>query len=119
MNKAYFSSVPITVRNFLNYQSTIKNKSDNTIDQYCLDLRMFLRYVSSLHNGEIITDEEQFEAVDITGITPDKSISKGTAIVQKRVPKNGKSSHLKKKHDLFMVCNQPAYASIAYENLEN
>ena len=71
MNKAYFGTVPVTVRNFLNYQSTIKNKSENTIDQYCLDLRMFLRYILLLRTGETITNEEQFDTVDITGLSPD------------------------------------------------
>ena len=71
MNQEYFMSVPPTVRNFLNYQSTIKNKSENTIDQYCLDLRMFLRYVYSIHNGNIINNEEEFEKIDITSLTQD------------------------------------------------
>lgn len=71
MNKEYYSTVPITVRNFLNYQSTIKNKSENTIDQYCLDLRMFLRFVSANHSGILISNDEELDAVDITGIEPD------------------------------------------------
>lgn len=71
MNREYYVSVPVTVRNFLNYQSTIKNKSENTIDQYCLDLRMFLRYVYAIHNGISITNEEDFEKIDITGLLPD------------------------------------------------
>ncbi len=50
-NKAYIATVPPTVRDFLNYQSTIRNKSDNTIDQYCLDLRMMLRFIYCDRNG--------------------------------------------------------------------
>ena len=70
MNKEYYSTVPITVRSFLNYQSTIKNKSENTIDQYCLDLRMFLRFVSANHSGRLISNDEELDAIDITGIAP-------------------------------------------------
>ena len=68
MNKAYYYSVPPTVRNFLNYQSTIKNKSEKTVDQYCLDLRLFLRFIYCEKNGIAVTDEEQFNEIDITGL---------------------------------------------------
>lgn len=71
MNKEYYYTVPITVRNFLNYQSTIKNKSENTIDQYCLDLRMFLRFVFANHSGILVSDDAELDNIDITGIAPD------------------------------------------------
>ncbi len=67
-NKAYYYSVPPTVRNFLNYQSTIKNKSEKTVDQYCLDLRLFLRFIYCEQNGIAATDEEQFNEIDISQI---------------------------------------------------
>lgn len=67
-NKAYIATVPPAVRDFLNYQSTIRNKSDNTIDQYCLDLRMMLRFIYCDRNGLDPMNEELFQSVDITGI---------------------------------------------------
>ena len=68
MNKEYYASVPVPVQQFLNYQSTIKNKSDNTIDQYCLDLRLFLRYIYCDRNGINPDDKETFNKVDITAL---------------------------------------------------
>ena len=71
MNKEYLSSVPPTVRRFLQYQSTIKNKSENTIDQYCLDLRMFLRYIYCDRKNIDVNDEEKFDSVDVTELNED------------------------------------------------
>ena len=44
MQNNYLSGMPAIVVRFLNYQSTIKNKSQLTIDEYCLDLRLFIRF---------------------------------------------------------------------------
>jgi len=71
MNKEYYSSMPTAVKSFLNYQSTIKNKSVNTIDQYCLDLRLFLKFLYCDRNNISADDEEKFNAVDISGLDND------------------------------------------------
>ena len=67
-NKEYIATVPPVVRDFLMYQSTIKNKSNQTIDQYCLDLRMFLRYVFCERNHLDYNNEELFTNTDITSL---------------------------------------------------
>ena len=68
MNKKYYNEVPNVVRQFLNYQSTIKNKSENTINEYCLDLRTFLKFIYCERNGLDASDEEQFDALDVSGL---------------------------------------------------
>ena len=71
MNYDYYTTMPRAVQNFLNYQSTIKNKSENTIDQYCLDLRLFLKFLYCERNHISVHDEDAFNAVDISDI-PDE-----------------------------------------------
>ena len=45
MNSNYKIGLPDRLMRFLNYQSTVKNKSELTIDEYCIDLRLFLKYL--------------------------------------------------------------------------
>ena len=45
MNSNYKIGLPDRLLRFLNYQSTIKNKSELTIDEYCIDLRLFFKYL--------------------------------------------------------------------------
>ena len=69
MNQDYLKSVPSIVQNFLLYQSTIRNKSEATIDEYCLDLRLFLKYVYCSRNNIDVSDDEAFENTDITSLS--------------------------------------------------
>lgn len=67
MNRTYYNDMPDIVKSFLTYQSAIKNKSEKTIDEYCLDLRLFLRYLFCDRNRlsfERIDDGE----LDITSV---------------------------------------------------
>ncbi len=66
LNKNYFDDVPKIVRDYLNYQSTIKNKSDNTINEYCLDLRLFLKFLYCERNGLAFSDPEVLENSDVS-----------------------------------------------------
>lgn len=70
MNVKYKNDCPPRVVSFLNYQSNVKNKSELTIDEYCLDLRLFLRFVYSRKNN-IVPDEESINDIDIKLITDD------------------------------------------------
>ena len=45
-----FSDCPQIVRDFLAYHETIKGQSPNTIDEYYLDLRMFLRFIKLMRS---------------------------------------------------------------------
>lgn len=68
MNEKYKEVCPSRLVAFLNYQSNVKNKSELTLDEYCLDLRLFLRFVYAKKNN-IIIDNENLEDIDITLIS--------------------------------------------------
>ena len=64
MNSKYKVGLPARLMKFFNYQSTVKNKSELTIDEYCIDLRMFLKYIYAQKNGLSC----EIEDVDISSI---------------------------------------------------
>lgn len=66
MNKDYFETMPARAKSFLRYQSTIKNKSELTIDEYCLDLRLFFKFLLCERNGLDYQDEQIFQDADIS-----------------------------------------------------
>lgn len=68
LNKNYYHDVPKVVQEYLNYQSTIKNKSDNTINEYCLDLRLFLKFLYCDRHRLNAADPDVLESVEITGL---------------------------------------------------
>ena len=68
MPNDYLFGMPEIVVRFLNYQSTIKNKSQLTIDEYCLDLRLFIRFTYCSKNNLDINDMDK---LDISGIKED------------------------------------------------
>ena len=64
MNSNYKIGLPDRLLRFLNYQSTVKNKSELTIDEYCIDLRLFFKYLVFIRHrlsGPV-------EDVDISGV---------------------------------------------------
>ncbi len=67
MNQNYLFSLPQTVIQFIYYQSNVKNKSELTLNEYCLDLRLFLRFLVITANKKKFTDDE-LDALDITGL---------------------------------------------------
>lgn len=76
MNKEYYNGMPELVKNFLTYQSAIKNKSEKTVDEYCLDLRLFFRFLYCNQNN-ISVDEISGDNIDISQLNSDffKSIT--------------------------------------------
>lgn len=68
MNQLYLQSSPLRVKQFLTYQSTIKNKSELTIDEYCLDLRLFFKFLVCIRNGIDYQKPEEFDPVDIRAL---------------------------------------------------
>ena len=45
-----FEEAPKPIFDFLMYMSTVKNKSQNTVNEYYLDLRTFFRYLKKARN---------------------------------------------------------------------
>ena len=67
MNSNYKVGLPARLMKFFNYQSTVKNKSELTIDEYCIDLRLFLKYIVAQKNGL----KCEIEDVDISAVDDD------------------------------------------------
>lgn len=65
MNQNYKNDCPQRLVAFFNYQSNVKNKSELTINEYCLDLRMFFRFIFAKKNSISYSDEEEFNLIDI------------------------------------------------------
>ncbi len=70
LNQSYLFSLPQTVIQFIYYQSNVKNKSELTLNEYCLDLRLFLRFLIISGSKKKFTDEE-ICSIDITGLSND------------------------------------------------
>ncbi|BAO05018.1 tyrosine recombinase XerC [Clostridium botulinum B str. Osaka05] len=61
------NELPERVKDFLKYLKGIKNKSQNTIDGYEIDLRMFFRWYK-LDKG-LVSEDIKFQNIDIADIT--------------------------------------------------
>lgn len=62
MNNSYKVGLPPRVIEFINYQSNVKNKSQLTLNEYCLDIRLFLKYLCACEN----CSENDLENTDIS-----------------------------------------------------
>ena len=67
MNDNYVYSLPDIAVRFLNYQSNVKNKSELTLDEYSLDIRLFLKFLKITKIKNKFTDDE-FNETDISDI---------------------------------------------------
>ena len=65
MNYNYISSLPPAAVQFIYYQANVKNKSELTLNEYCLDLRLFFRYLVITQTKTNFTEDE-LEKIDIT-----------------------------------------------------
>jgi len=45
-----YNDVPDILKNYLNYMSVIKGRSENTVKEYYYDLRMFFKYIHAVSN---------------------------------------------------------------------
>lgn len=62
-------NAPVIMRDFLNYMLTIKGKSENTVQEYFYDLRLFLRFIEQYKEfGIIPVNNEKFDRIDISNI---------------------------------------------------
>lgn len=68
MNNEYLYSLPKNAIEFIYYQSNVKNKSELTLNEYCLDLRMFFRFLVISSEKNKFTEDE-LNSVDISGLT--------------------------------------------------
>ncbi len=66
MPSDYLRSTPPLLRDFLSYHQNIKMHSNKTVEEYFLDLRMFLRYVKLQRQPEL--DSVPFDEIDILDV---------------------------------------------------
>lgn len=60
--------MPLILSDFLSYMETIKGKSQNTINEYFYDMRMFLRFIKVHKN---LTDADDFNSISIDDVDAD------------------------------------------------
>ncbi len=61
-----YRNAPEIIKEFLFYLSTIKNKSQNTVKEYYLDLRTFFRYIKFKRN--LVETDVQFSEISISDV---------------------------------------------------
>lgn len=62
----YTQGVPTILREFLSYHETVKGHSANTVDEYFLDLRSFLRYMK--YQRGLVSPDTAFETISIADV---------------------------------------------------
>ena len=67
MKPEELSALPVAVRDFARHKKVIQNCSEKTVDEYLLDLRIFLKYIS-LSRMEEPLDEEHFANCDVKNL---------------------------------------------------
>ncbi len=67
MKKEYLMDCPTYLRDYLTYARAVKNRTEQTVDAYYVDLRTFLRYIK-IHNG-LVDDDTPFEKISITDVS--------------------------------------------------
>ena len=65
----YRNDAPPILRDFLAYHETIRGHSRNTVDEYCLDLRTFFRFLK-LHRG-LVPRATELEEIDVRDVDLD------------------------------------------------
>ena len=68
MRKEYMSQCPALMKEYLGYMQTIKGRSENTINEYFIDLRTFFRYMKELRGlvpPTVSTDEICITDIDL------------------------------------------------------
>ncbi len=69
MHKEEFNTLPVSVIEFLNYLSVIKNKSELTVLEYASDLRLFFRFLLLFRKK--VDEKTDFESINISEIDLD------------------------------------------------
>ena len=62
----YRTEAPALIRDFLVYHETIQGHSSRTIDEYCLDLRSFFRYIKQ--KKDLISKDVPFDSIMIDDV---------------------------------------------------
>ena len=63
-NSKKYADVPQVLRDYLNFMTVIKGKSENTVKEYYYDLRMFLRFIFAMENSLDIYELNKIDIID-------------------------------------------------------
>lgn len=63
------SELPKTVRDFIAYKLTVQGRSKKTMDEYALDLRTFLRWLSRTRAGLDVSDRLEMQKTDVSSVS--------------------------------------------------
>ena len=66
MRKEYMAQCPPVMKEYLGYMQTIKGRSENTINEYFIDLRTFFRYMKELRG--LVSPVSSVEEISISDI---------------------------------------------------
>lgn len=64
-----YDDLPIILEDFLNYMESIRGSSSNTVDEYMLDLRIFLRFLKRRYR--LVESDVEFSDIVISDIDED------------------------------------------------
>ena len=69
LNFMYDDSLPRILKDYLNYMSSVRGASSNTIAAYAYDLSLFCKYLKVFHKEVTLSDELSFEDIPINDIS--------------------------------------------------
>ena len=69
------NELPKIVRDYISYKLTIQGRAKKTMDEYALDLRTFIRWLTRTRAGLDVADPEVMRTVDVSGVSDDVLLS--------------------------------------------
>lgn len=69
INYMYDDSLPRILKDYLNYMSSVRGASSNTISAYAYDLSLFCKYLKIFHKEVSLSDDLSFEDIPINDIS--------------------------------------------------
>lgn len=69
MSVKWSEEAPEIIKDYLRYLSVVKGKSENTVNEYYLDLRTFFRYIKKLRG--LVNDDVAFNEISVSDVTLD------------------------------------------------
>lgn len=70
MNNNYYDDAPQSIKDFIYYEQIVKGRSELTVKNYYMDIRMFFRYYK-VSRGRAFNDIQEFSKISISDITDD------------------------------------------------
>lgn len=128
MNNNYYDDAPQSLKDFIYYEQIVKGRSELTVKNYYMDIRMFFRYYK-VSRGRAFNDIQEFSKISISDITDEdiKSVDLQTAqeflIFMKNKKDNDRKARYRKAVSLrqfykFLTNNKHMFEVSPMANLE-